>query len=431
MVAKTINNLPRPHKISLVALSLFVVILIISSLFSADASRHPVAESLVPGIAYPIPLELETETVNVDLQPLSETRTYTVKSGDSLGKIFAKQGFSAATTYHVSRAGKDAKTLTKIMPGDVLQLSVDPRGKLDQLTYQINETSTLVVQRTTDTDYTSDIVEAETYSKYSFAQGTITSSFWNAGTKAGLSDNKIMQLADIFGWDIDFAMEIRNGDTFNVVYEELFINGDYIGEGNIVAAEFVNQGETFRAIRHTDGSYYSDSGRSMRKSFLRAPVNFRYISSNFTKKRFHPVQKRWKAHRGVDYAAPTGTPVVAAGKGRVIKSTYDRFNGHHVFIQHGDRYVTKYLHFSKRKVKKGDIVKQGQVIGLLGATGLASGPHLHYEFLVDGVHQNPRTVKLPKADPIAKSEKASFMALAETRIAQLENNKRIMLASID
>jgi murein DD-endopeptidase MepM/ murein hydrolase activator NlpD len=317
------------------------------------------------------------------------------------------------------------------MPGDVLQLSVDPRGKLDQLTYQINETSTLVVQRKTDSDYTSNIVEAETYSKYSFAQGTITSSFWSAGTKAGLSDNKIMQLADIFGWDIDFAMEIRNGDTFNVVYEELFVNGDYIGEGNIVAAEFVNQGEVFRAIRYTDGSYYSDSGRSMRKSFLRAPVNFRYISSNFTKKRFHPVQKRWKAHRGVDYAAPTGTPVVAAGKGRVIRSTYDRFNGHHVFIQHGDRYVTKYLHFSKRKVKKGDTVKQGQVIGLLGATGLASGPHLHYEFLVDGVHQNPRTVKHPKADPIDKAEKASFMALAETRIEQLNNNKRIMLASID
>jgi len=431
VVAKTINNLPRPHKISLVALSLVVVILIISSLFSADASRHEIAQSFVPGIAYPIPLEIETQVDNVTLAPLSETRTYTVKSGDSLGKIFAKQGFSAATTYHVSRAGTDAKILTKIMPGDVLQLSVDPRGKLDQLTYQINETSTLIVQRKTDSDYTSNIVEAETYSKYSFAQGTITSSFWSAGTKAGLSDNKIMQLADIFGWDIDFAMEIRNGDTFNVVYEELFVNGDYIGEGNIVAAEFVNQGEVFRAIRYTDGSYYSDSGRSMRKSFLRAPVNFRYISSNFTKKRFHPVQKRWKAHRGVDYAAPTGTPVVAAGKGRVIKSTYDRFNGHHVFIQHGDRYVTKYLHFSKRKVKKGDTVKQGQVIGLLGATGLASGPHLHYEFLVDGVHQNPRTVKLPKADPIDKAEKASFMALAETRIEQLNNNKRIMLASID
>ena len=431
MVAKTINNLPRPHKISLVALSLFVVILIISSLFSADASRHTVAQSLVPGVAYPVPLELEAAAQDIELQPLSESRTYTVKAGDSLGKIFAQQGFSAATTYHVSRAGKDAKTLTKIMPGDVLQLSVDPRGKLDQLTYQINDTSTLIVQRKTDTDYVSNIVEAETYSKYSFAQGTITSSFWNAGIKAGLSDNKIMQLADIFGWDIDFAMEIRNGDTFNVVYEELFIDGDYIGEGDIVAAEFVNQGETFRAIRYTDGSYYSDSGRSMRKSFLRAPVNFRYISSNFTKKRFHPVQKRWKAHRGVDYAAPTGTPVVAAGKGRVIKSTYDRFNGHHVFIQHGDRYVTKYLHFSKRKVKKGDMVKQGQVIGLLGATGLASGPHLHYEFLVDGAHQNPRTVKLPKADPIAKSEKSAFMTLAKTRIAQLENNKRIMLASID
>ena len=143
------------------------------------------------------------------------------------------------------------------------------------------------------------------------------------------------------------------------------------------------------------------------------------------------MTKRWKAHRGTDYAAPTGTPVVASGKGRVIKSTYDRFNGHHVFIQHGDRYVTKYLHFSKRKVKKGEIVKQGQVIGLLGSTGMSSGPHLHYEFLVDGVHRNPRTVTLPKAEPIAKSELAAFTQLSQPRLTMLANNKRIMLASID
>ncbi len=166
----------------------------------------------------------------------------------------------------------------------------------------------------------------------------------------------------------------------------------------------------------------------MRKSFLRAPVNFKYISSSFKPKRFHPVQKRWKAHRGVDYAASRGTPVMAAGDGKVIKSAYNKFNGHYVFIQHGEKYVTKYLHFTKRKVKTGQSVKQGQIIGTVGATGLASGPHLHYEFLVDGVHRNPRTVKLPKAQPIAKKERDKFQLLATQRLAQLDNNKRIMLA---
>lgn len=435
MVSQTIKTLPKPHKISLVALIIIVFILTISMLFSADASRHATSQVLQPGIKYPVDLVIDETTVrssNVEsAQSTSETTSYQVKSGDNLAKIFKHVGLSATDTYHVSRAGNDAKKLLKMMPGEFLNFTFDERGKINTLIYEYSETETLIITRKSDDDYTSMIATADVYSKPTFAQGEIESSFWNAGIKAGMTDNKIMELADIFGWDIDFAMEIRAGDTFNVMYEERYVNGDFIGFGDILAAAFVNQGEVFQAIRHTDGSYYAPNGRSMKKSFLRAPVNFRYISSNFTKKRYHPVQKRWKAHRGTDYAAPTGTPVVAAGKGRVIKSTYDKFNGHHVFIQHGDRYVTKYLHFSKRKVKNGEIVKQGQVIGLLGSTGMSSGPHLHYEFLVDGVHRNPRTVTLPKAEPIDKNEKNAFMQLTEQRLVLLNNNKRIMLASIN
>jgi murein DD-endopeptidase MepM/ murein hydrolase activator NlpD len=187
-----------------------------------------------------------------------------------------------------------------------------------------------------------------------------------------------------------------------MIYEKKYIEGEYIGTGNILAAEFVNQNELFQAVRFTDDEYYTPDGKSMRKTFLRAPVSFKYISSNFKRKRFHPVQKRWKAHRGVDYAAKTGTPVVAAGNGKVTHSAYNKYNGHYVFIQHGNGIVTKYFHFSKRAVKKGQRVKQGQLIGKVGATGLAAGPHLHYEFLLNGVHRNPRTVKLPDAKPIAK-----------------------------
>lgn len=161
---------------------------------------------------------------------------------------------------------------------------------------------------------------------------------------------------------------------------------------------------------------------------MRAPVSFKYISSSFKRRRFHPVLKRWKQHRGIDYAANTGTPVFAAGDGKVIKAGYDKYNGHHVFIQHGEKYVTKYLHFSKRKAKRNQWVKQGQVIGLVGKTGLASGPHLHYEFLVNGVHKNPRTVTLPKANPIAKKEREEFIALASEYVGKLQHSRRIMLA---
>ncbi|MDP5039696.1 MAG: peptidoglycan DD-metalloendopeptidase family protein, partial [Paraglaciecola sp.] len=221
---------------------------------------------------------------------------------------------------------------------------------------------------------------------------------------------------------------LRAGDSFYVLYEEHFIDGEYIENGDIVAAQFVNQGETYTAIRHSDGNFYTPDGRSLRKSFLRAPVNFKYISSNFNPNRFHPIQKRYKPHNGIDYRAAKGTPVVAAGDGKVIEAGYNRFNGNYVFIQHGENYTTKYLHFSKSAVKNGAKVKQGQVIGYVGATGMAEAPHLHYEFLVDGVHRNPRTVALPKAQPIDKAEAKAFASISAQRLTQLNNNKRIMLA---
>ncbi|MBE1286156.1 MAG: peptidoglycan DD-metalloendopeptidase family protein [Alteromonadaceae bacterium] len=430
MVTKTLKTLPKPHRISIVVLTVFVLILITSSIFSADASKHTTSSLLEPGIAYPVNLQVTSQQLHPALIH-SDITEVTVRPGDNLAKIFQRLNLSASDTYYVSNAkGKGVEQLLKMRPGDTLQLEFDPRGKINVIRYPISNQETLVINRQTDSDYTSIIETQEVEARLFFAQGTITSSFWHAGVKAGLSDNKIMELADIFGWDIDFAMEIRSGDTFNVAYEQLFINGEWIDEGNIVAAEFVNQGESFIAVRHSDGSYYSDSGRSMKKSFLRAPVNFRYVSSNFNPKRFHPVQKRIKPHRGVDYVAPVGTPIVSAGKGRVVEAGYNRFNGNYVFIQHGDRYMTKYLHLHTKKVKKGQSVKQGQTIGTLGRTGMVTGAHLHYEFLVDGVHRNPRTVKLPKAAPIDESQKAEFFDYAEQQIARLANNKRIMLASL-
>jgi murein DD-endopeptidase MepM/ murein hydrolase activator NlpD len=421
--------MPKPHRwiMSVVAGFLFVLFLLPSEPVSAYKSTAPTLEA---GKRYELQVNFDNFPVeNISgLEEINETQSVVVKKGDNLAMIFKRSGLSPQQTYRVSKAGKLAKKLLKIMPGDVLELQIDPQGQLVSLQYPFSSTDTLIVIKGEDNTFTSKIETLEVDVRLNYTQGDVTNSFWNAGLKANLTDNQIMQVAGIFGWDVDFALGLRAGDSFYVMFEERYINGEFIENGDIVAAQFVNQGEAFTAIRYDDGNFYTPEGRSMRKSFLRAPVNFRYISSSFKKNRFHPVQKRWKAHRGVDYAADRGTPVMAAGDGKVIKAAYDRYNGHHVFIQHGENYVTKYLHFTKRKVKKGQTVKQGQVIGTVGSTGLASGPHLHYEFLVNGVHRNPRTVTLPKAQPIAKKEKVKFIDIAARRLQQLNNNKRIMLA---
>ncbi len=386
------------------------------------------ATELMPGLRYALPIDDDFLAINSAFaEEEQEWQTFTVRSGDNLAKIFSRAGLSAKEVHHVSRAGSAAKRLLKIMPGENLEILKTQDGHFKELQYSYSPTKAVRVFKEHN-NYGSEVQEKELYTRLNYASGEINSNFWNAGVEAGLSDNLIMSLATVFGWDIDFALDIREGDSFNVIFEENYIEGEFVGYGDIVAAEFSNQGEEFAAIRYKDGNYYTPEGRSMRKSFLRAPVNFKYISSNFNPRRFHPVQKRYKAHNGIDYAAKTGTPVVAAGDGKVIESSYNRFNGHYVFIQHGDTYTTKYIHFSKRAVKKGQWVKQGQVIGYVGATGLAAGPHLHYEFLVNGVHKNPRTVKLPKALPIKKSEQAAFLELAKDYKAKLDNNRRIMLA---
>ncbi|MGL5334914.1 MAG: peptidoglycan DD-metalloendopeptidase family protein, partial [Enterovibrio sp.] len=278
---------------------------------------------------------------------------------------------------------------------------------------------TLVVTRINNGFVTSE--EKRTLdTQVNFASATIESNFWNAGVTAGLDHTQIMELANLFAWDIDFALDIRKGDSFKVLFEERWMEGDYVGRGNILAAVFVNQGETFTAMRDKSGHYYAANGQAMRKAFLRAPVDFRYVSSNFNPKRLHPVTGELKAHRGTDYVAPVGTPIWAAGNGVVQESSYNKFNGNYVFIRHSETYVTKYLHLNKRSVKKGERVRQGQAIGTLGGTGRVTGPHLHYEFLVNGTHKNPRTVKFPQAQSLEGKDKQEFIRNAQQYLVQLD-----------
>jgi murein DD-endopeptidase MepM/ murein hydrolase activator NlpD len=346
-----------------------------------------------------------------------------IKKGQTLSSIFDDLNLSQSLLYKIIHLNKDAKKLTKIFPGADLSFAFNEKGQFSQLKYKISNSEELFI-RQFDEKLASEVVQHSTEIHVFTANGTITGSLFNAGKKSGLTDAMVMKLASIFAWDIDFILDIRSGDTFSLIYEKIYQDGEFIQDGRIIAASFTNQGTTYKAVSFDDGngwSYYNPNGRNMKKAFLRAPLNFSYISSSFNPKRFHPVQKRIKAHRGIDYAAPRGTPVFAAGNGTVTKSGYNKYNGNYVFIKHPSGIVTKYLHFTKRKVKTGQRVKQGQTIGTVGSTGMVTGAHLHYEFVLNGVHRNPRTVKLPKASPLVKSKMSSYLTYADPLLSQLDS----------
>ena len=288
---------------------------------------------------------------------------------------------------------------------------------------------TLRIERGTDGKYVAKQLQKEVEIRTEVLTGVISGSFWNSALRAGLTEGQILDLANLFGYDVDFALDIRAGDTFSVMFERHYAEGQFIGNGGILAAQFQNQGQVYQAVRHTDGNFYKADGGSMRQAFLRAPVSFQYVSSNFNPRRMHPVLGKIKAHNGVDYVAPVGTPIMAAGDGKVIESAMKGANGNYVYIQHANNIVTKYLHLSKRDVKRGDKVRQGDIIGRLGATGRVTGAHLHYEFVVGGVHRNPRTVKLPQAEPLQGVARVEFTKQAKQYIAQLKAYERVQLAA--
>ncbi|MGF1738236.1 peptidoglycan DD-metalloendopeptidase family protein [Photobacterium satsumensis] len=423
MQVPILRQLPRMHQTLITVISALLVVLLLWP--SSENSGHPERKFEI-GKLYPLEISLDTDQLRPmagdekpTIPPL-EWKEHEVQSGESLAVVFNKVGLSPATLYRLVNADEGTKTLTTLRPGDKLRFGFDEDNQLVQLIQPKSATDSLVITRTADTFY-SNKESKDVDLQLNFAQAVITSSFWNAADKAGLTANQIMEIAGIFGWDIDFALDIRSGDTFSVLFEERLVEGEPIGRGNILAATFTNLGQTFTAIRSEDGKYYDEKGLAMRKAFLRSPINFRYVSSNFNPRRLHPVTGRVSQHRGTDYVAPVGTPIWAAGDGVVMQSSYNKFNGNYVFIRHSSTYITKYLHMTKRKVKTGQRVKQGQTVGTLGGTGRVTGPHLHYEFLVNGVHKNPRTVKLPQARSLSGKEKTQFQQFAKERMAQLNH----------
>jgi murein DD-endopeptidase MepM/ murein hydrolase activator NlpD len=317
-----------------------------------------------------------------------------------------------------------------------LRLRTSSEDGLLELRYEIDALNQVHITRT-EAGYQSELLEREPEHRVVRAAGKIDSSLFVAAQKASLPETIIMELANIFGWDIDFALDIRDGDQFAVVYEDLYLDGERVGTGNILAAEFINQDTLYRAVRYTDKQghtdYYAPNGHSMRKAFLRTPVAFTRISSRFSTGRKHPILNRIRAHKGVDYAAPRGTPVKATGSGKIVLRGKKGGYGNTVVIQHGSTYSTLYAHLNKfaRGLKIGERVHQGEIIGYVGSTGLATGPHLHYEFRVNGVHRNPLTVKLPAAAPLPKRYREDFKLATENLVAQLESVKTQTIALQD
>jgi murein DD-endopeptidase MepM/ murein hydrolase activator NlpD len=307
-------------------------------------------------------------------------------------------------------------------------------GKLLRLVYQVDKLSTLEISRNGD-EFKTSTTHRTPERRVTNTTGTIDSSLFLSAQQAGLSDNLTMELAGIFGWDIDFVLDIRKGDQFTVLYEELYLDGENVGNGEILAAEFVNQGRKYQAIRYTDNGgktdYYSLDGKSMRKAFLRTPVEFSRISSRFSLGRKHPILNKIRAHKGVDYAAARGTPVKSTSNGKIVHRGKKGGYGKTIIIKHGTKYSTLYAHLSnyRKGLKQGSRVKQGQVIGYIGSSGLATGPHLHYEFRVNGEHRDPLRVKLPGAEPLDKKYREDFRAKAESLVAQLDLVRGVQVAS--
>ena len=378
----------------------------------------------------PAPTGIDEPTV------VAPAHRVTVSSGDSLYLIFKRLGLPQRDLALMTESKPLAKKLARIAPRQEIEFYVDTQSRLVRLVHRLDRIKSLHVYRDGDAFTFEEVVEPPNVS-VATSTGVINSSLFEAGQQAGLSDNLIMHMAEIFAWDVDFALDIRAGDRFALLFEEQFKDGDKIGEGPIIAAEFVNRGRRIRAVRYVDPAgrtdYFSPDGRSMRKAFLRTPVNFTRISSRFSFSRRHPILHKMRAHRGVDYAAPRGTAVKASGDGRVVFAGRKGGYGRTVVLQHGSAYTTLYAHLSRfsKGIRPGKRVEQGQVIGYVGSTGLATGPHLHYEFRVRGVHRDPLKVELPQAAPLAEGYMDDFREQAKPLLAKLELTTRTSLATAD
>jgi murein DD-endopeptidase MepM/ murein hydrolase activator NlpD len=382
----------------------------------------------------PEPVKVNPLIAYLDSQPWEIA---TVRKGDTLSQLFNRFNLESREAYKVASL-EEAAPLLKIRPGQKIRLKKTEDGRFGQLHYQLNDFEALTLTLADDSaevSYIANVLTREPEIRINNAMATITHSVLGAAVESGVSYQTMYQFIALFGWQVDFSMDIHKGDTFSLIYEEHYLDDKKVGDGEIIAAELNLSGKKFQAIRYINDEDYTDyfapNGNGIKGTFLRSPLKFGNITSTYSKKRLHPIKKVWRAHKGVDYGAQKGTPIMATGNGTVVIAGRKNGYGKTVVIRHGGKYETLYAHMNgyAKGIKSGARVNQGDVIGYVGQTGLATGPHLHYEFRIHGIHKNPVTVAFPKSEPIDDKYRFQFQQVAGIWVSELDNLNRISLAS--
>ena len=355
----------------------------------------------------------DNQEITAPPEPQFEIKNCEVEDGDTFAIILENHGIGYSDMLQILDSSSSTYDFTSIRLGQPLRFAYDDLGQLKYFEYEKDKEE--IVRVSLDSgEYKCENIPIEYEIKTNKLSGTIEESLWLAGLEAGLTDELILEFADIFAWTVDFSVEVRKGDSFKVLFEEKYRDGKYVGINKILAGSFTNAGEEFKAYLFEDDegklAYYNKAGEAMIKQFLKAPLNYKYISSGYTYARFHPVTHNTGPHRAIDYAATIGTPVMAVGDGTVTFAGWNGGFGNYIDIHHNDVYATQYAHLSAygKGIKYGAKVVQGQVIGYVGSTGWSTGPHLHYQIKKHGTLVNPMDIELPAGDPVPEEKKAEF-----------------------
>ncbi|MBI3222051.1 MAG: M23 family metallopeptidase [Nitrosomonadales bacterium] len=363
-------------------------------------------------------------------------RNERMQRGDTVAELLQRLNIQDSTAIDYLRTAAEAESFRKLGIGKEVQAETDAAGGLISLRYLGDNGAQTVIEKKGD-GYATRTQAAQLEKRLFVRTGEIKTSLYAATDAAGMPEAAANRLTEIFSGDIDFHHDLRRGDKFTVVYEMTYSNGELIDAGRIQAAEFINQGHAYRAVYFQgdtpNGDYYTPEGKSVRKAFLRSPIEFSRVSSGFSNSRLHPVLNTWRAHKGVDFAAPIGTKVKVTSDGVVSMVGKQGGYGNVVMVNHQGRFTTVYGHLSAyaKGLHKGQRVAQGEVIGYVGMTGLASGPHLHYEFRIDGQQRDPLRVALPDAQPVSAANKVAFQSLADSFVARLNLLRNTNLAKVD
>lgn len=389
-----------------------------------------------------IPVHIVAESLTLPTMQTTDpaTKTYwreeRIQRGDTVAGLLSRLDVNSEDTRLFLRDAKHTQALQQLKPGKTIQAQTTEEGELLSLRYNYGSDTTLLIEKQDDHFKVGD-QSLQLERQIIVKSGQIRSSLFAATDDANIPDAVAIQMADIFSTEIDFHRDLQRGDKFTVIYEAFYNKGQLINSGRILSTEFVNNGKSSRAIyfqgMEGQGGYYTADGKNLRKAFLRSPLEFSRISSGFSGARYHPIMKEWRAHKGVDYAAPTGTRVKATADGTISFAGRQHGYGNIVTIKHQGNYETVYGHLSgfASGLRKGQHISQGEVIGYVGMTGLATGPHLHYEFKISGVQRNPLSIEVPVALPIAVNQKSEFNRISQAQLKQLELLRGTNLAALD